>query len=85
MKQDLGPSEREGLRDWPADLVFDLSGIGVPDLGALCLMLTARSLADDEDRKVWIHGLPEPSWRLLHSLGLEHYFELLPQVSDFTD
>jgi hypothetical protein len=79
MKQDLdaGAIARRG-RAKPADLVFDFAGKRSPDLGAICLMLTARNLAGDENRKVWLHALPEPTWRLLHSLGLQRYFELLP-------
>jgi len=41
-------------------------------------MLTARMLADESHQRVWLHALPEPTWRLLHVLGLEHLFELLP-------
>jgi len=79
MKQDLETSGPEGRRN---DVVFDFSGIGSPDLGALCLVLTARNLADEDHRRVWLHALPESTWQLLHALGLEHYFELLPENED---
>jgi hypothetical protein len=69
----------------PVELVFDFAGMGSPDLGALCLMLTARILADDVNTRVWLHALPEPTWRLLHTLGLEHYFEHLPQSGEMVN
>jgi hypothetical protein len=45
-------------------------------------MLTATILADASNTRVWLHALPEPTWRLLHTLGLEHYFEHLPQADE---
>jgi ABC-type transporter Mla MlaB component len=79
MKAQLQPSSRKRRKkEERSDVVFDFAGIGSPDLGALCLMLTARNLADDSHRRVWLHGLPEPTWKLLEALGLEHYFEFLP-------
>jgi hypothetical protein len=74
-----------GRRDEPVELVFDFAGIGSPDLGALCLMLTARIVADSGNTRVWLHALPEPTWRLLHTLGLEHYFEHLPQSEEMVN
>jgi hypothetical protein len=84
MKQDLD-AERSGHRDGEADLVFDFSETGCPDLGALCLMLTARNLADEDHRRVWLHGLPESTWRTLQAIGLGHYFELLPFTEDLAN
>jgi hypothetical protein len=78
MKAEMDSRAIRSRRDEAGELVFDFAGIGSPDLGALCLMLTARIIADETDRKVWLHALPEPTWRLLHTLGLEHYFEHLP-------
>ena len=72
-------------RDEPLELVFDFAGMGSPDLGALCLMLTARIVADSGNTRVWLHALPEPTWRLLHTLGLEHYFEHLPQSEEMVN
>ena len=77
MVLDLDSQSRLEVTD-RADLVFDFAGKQSPDLGALCLMLTARMLADESHQRVWLHALPEPTWRLLHVLGLEHLFELLP-------
>lgn len=72
-------------KEVPRDLVFDFQGMGSPDLGALCLMLTARQMADDAHRRVWLRALPEPTWRLLEALGLEHYFGFLPDDGDSAD
>jgi hypothetical protein len=83
MKQELDSGRvTSGRRPTPSDIVFDFAGKRSPDLSAICLMLTARNLAADHDRKVWLHALPEPSWRLLHSLGLQRYFALLPASSE---
>lgn len=82
MKQEFDASGARDPREKLADVVFDFAGMQSPDLGALCLMLTARNLADGDQRKVWLHALPESTWRLLHNLGLEHYFELLPQIGE---
>ena len=82
MKAELDASRISSRREQPAELVFDFAGMGSPDLGALCLMLTARILADGTHTRVWLHALPEPTWRLLHTLGLEHYFEQLPQSGE---
>ena len=84
MKAELDAS-RIGRREEPLELVFDFAGMGSPDLGALCLMLTARILNDDANTRVWLHALPEPTWRLLHTLGLEHYFEHLPQSEEMVN
>lgn len=63
---------------WVDGLVFDYAGKQTPDLGGLTLLLTARMLADREDRKVWVRALPDHTWQVLHSLGLDHMFELFP-------
>jgi len=74
----LSEAAPRSRRDGHGDLVFDFSGMDSPDLGGLCLMLTARVLAGEDNRRVWLHALPDPAWRLLHAMGLERYFELLP-------
>jgi len=75
-----GPKARSKRRQTKddADLVFDFSGKEVPDLGDLSLLLTARMLAEEEERQVWVRALPEPTWRLLQALGLDHLFQLFP-------
>lgn len=60
------------------DLVFDYSGVGHVDLAALSLMLTARQLAQEDSRDVWVRGLPDDTWRVLYALGLQDYFRLFP-------
>jgi hypothetical protein len=83
MREDLNPSGiRANAHEHAPDLVFDFLGRTAPDLGALCLMLTATIQADADDRRVWLHGLPEPAWRVLHALGLESFFSLLPQSGE---
>ena len=86
MKQELnGNAVRRKKSGGRADLVFDFAGIGSPDLGALCLMFTAQILAGQDHRRVWLHALPDSTWRLLHALGLEDYFELLPQTGELVN
>ena len=60
------------------DLVFDFSGIGHVDLAGLSMMLTARQLAHENSRDVWVRGLPDDAWRVLYALGLQDYFRLFP-------
>ena len=69
---------RDGSDRGAPDLVFDFSGKEVPDLGDLSLLLTARLLAEEQERRVWVRALPEPTWRLLQALGLDHLFQLFP-------
>ena len=61
-----------------ADLVFDFSGVGHVDLAGLSMMLTARQLAQEDSRDVWVRGLPDDAWRVLYALGLQDYFRLFP-------
>lgn len=61
-----------------ADLVFDFSGVGHVDLAGLAMMLTARQLAQEDSRDVWVRGLPDEAWRVLYALGLQDYFRLFP-------
>ena len=52
-----GPFENKG------DLVVDLSGIKKLDLASLALLLTAQQKAEQEDRDVWLAGVPLRSGR----------------------
>jgi anti-anti-sigma regulatory factor len=61
-----------------ADLVFDFSGVGHMDLGGLSLLLTARQLAQEDSRDVWVRALPDDAWQVLYALGLQDYFRLFP-------
>lgn len=65
------------------DLVFDFSGIAAPDAGSMGLVLTARLLAEEQHRRVWVRAMPDPAWRLLDALGLGHLFELFPNGGGF--
>ena len=60
------------------DLVFDFSGVGHVDLGGLSLLLTARQLAQESSRDVWVRALPDDTWQVLYALGLQDYFRLFP-------
>ena len=86
MREDLSSTGTgSGSHERGPDLVFDFQGRIAPDLGALCLMLTASIQADADHKRVWLHGLPEPAWRVLHALGLESFFRLLPQTGELVN
>ena len=44
----------------------------------LALVMTARQLAHDECRKVWVKDLPENVWNFLYATGLQSFFEFFP-------
>lgn len=69
-----------GERSSPSDLVFDFSGVAPLDLAGLSWVLTARQIASEDRRDVWLRGLPSGTWRVLHSLGLQDYFRLFPLI-----
>lgn len=62
----------------PPDLVFDFSGVAHLDFAGLSLLLTARQIACEDRRDVWLRGFPGSAWRVLHALGLQDYFRLFP-------
>lgn len=64
--------------DPPADLLFAFSGGERLDLYGLSLLLTARQMAYEDDRSVWVSGLSRRSWMLLKALGLEGMFKAFP-------
>lgn len=68
--------------DAPPDLVFDFTETGRIDLAGMAFLFTARELASEEDRLVWVTGLPPQIWDFLRSLGLEGYFKAFPPVGD---
>ena len=83
MKAQLNASrQKRRKKQEHGDVVYDFAGIGSPDLGALCMVLTARNLAESDDQRVWLHALPEPTWKLLEALGLEHFFEFMPATEE---
>jgi anti-anti-sigma regulatory factor len=68
----------DGTTPIRADLVFDFSGVGHVDLAGLSMLLTARQLAQEDSRDVWVRALPDDAWRVLYALGLQDYFRLFP-------
>lgn len=66
-------------------LVFDFAGMQTPDIRDLALLLTARMLAERDERAVWVRALPHRSWEILHAMGLAHLFRLFPAGGDRRD
>ena len=62
------------------DLIFAFSGGEKLDLYGLSLLLTARQMAHEDDRSVWVAGLSRHSWMLLKALGLEDLFLPFPRT-----
>ncbi len=60
------------------DLVVDLSGIRELDLTSLALLLTAQQNAEQEDRDVWLVGVPLHVWQALNAMGLGQFFKPFP-------
>ena len=61
-----------------ADLVLDLSGIQELDVANLSLLLTTQQKAEQEDRDVWLVGVPIGVWQALHAMGLGGFFKPFP-------
>ena len=60
------------------DLVVDLSGIRKLDHANLSLLLTAQRQAQEEDRAIWLAGVPFEVWQALHAMGLGDFFKPFP-------
>ena len=60
------------------DLVVELTGFKWLDLKRLALLLTAQQQVHQEDRAVWLAGLPSRTWQSLHALGLGRLFKPFP-------
>ena len=60
------------------DLVVDLSDIKELNLATLALLLTAQQKAKEEDREVWLAGVPLSVWRALDTMGLGRFFKPFP-------
>ena len=73
----LEPAEVASQRK-KGDLVVDLSGIQELDLTSLALLLTAQQNAEQEDRDVWLAGVPLHVWRALNAMGLGQFFKPFP-------
>jgi len=67
-----------------AGLIVDYGGTDGPDLGGVGLLLTARQLAAEEDRTVWVRALPERSWKTLRALGLARLFHVFPEETELS-
>lgn len=75
--ESVGPSG-----DTSQGLVYDFSGRQSPDIRDLSLLLTARMMAERDDRPVWVKALPLKTWEVLHALGLANLFRLFPSGGD---
>ena len=79
MRQD-DHEQPDGVDPTRPDLVFDFSGVGHVDLAGLSMMLTARQLAQEDSRDVWVRALPDEAWQVLFALGLQDYFRMFPSI-----
>ncbi len=61
------------------DLVVDLSGVRELNLTSLALLLTAQRNAQEENRSVWLAGLPGQMWEALYAMGLGPFFKAFPK------
>lgn len=60
------------------DLVVDFSGVQALTIANLSLLLTAQQRAEQEDREVWLAGVPLHVWQALQAMGLGRFFKPLP-------
>jgi hypothetical protein len=72
--RDLAEGRTPRTRDW----VFSVEDSDSLDLQGISLLMTARELAQDEGRTVWLAGLPMEFWRFMNAMGLEGYFIPFP-------
>ncbi len=63
------------------DLVFEFSGRRGLDMTSLALVLTARLQAGPLGR-VWVKEIPVETWNALRSMGLDHFFMVVPGPGD---
>lgn len=70
--------DRRGSCTESKDLVVDLSGLRELDFASLALLLTAQQQAEQEDRVVWLAGVPLQIWRNLNASGLGRFFRPFP-------
>jgi hypothetical protein len=69
-------SRVSGPRDW----VFAFHDGDALDLQGISLLLTARTLAESEDRQIWLAGLPREFWYFMEIMGLEGLFLPFPEL-----
>ncbi len=60
------------------DLVVDLSGFVELDSTSLALLLTAQQQVEEENREVWLAGVPFELWKALNAMGLGSFFRPFP-------
>ena len=70
-----------GPRRGEEDIVFDFSKMSTLKVSDLAVMLTAHQIASEEERTVWVTGLPRDSWLIIRALGLEGYFRPFPYLA----
>jgi hypothetical protein len=63
------------------DLVFEFSGRRGLDMRSLALVLTARLQAGPLGT-VWVKEIPVETWNALRSMGLDHFFMVVPGPGD---
>lgn len=62
-------------------VVFDFTDGASPDVRDLALLITARMLAERDERPVWVRALPYRAWEVLEAMGLAHLFRFFPTGS----
>lgn len=62
-------------------VVFDFTNGATPDPRDLALLVTARMLAERNERPVWVRALPHRAWEVLEAMGLAHLFRFFPMGS----
>ena len=77
----LEPNEEHGSPR-KGDLVVDLSGIQELDFSSLSVLLTAQQQAKQENRSVWLAGVPLGIWKALDAMGLGRFFIPFPNSGE---
>lgn len=57
---------------------MDLSDFAELDSTSLALLLTAQRQVEEEDREVWLAGVPFHIWTALNAMGLGRFFRPFP-------
>ena len=70
----------EGRNSGPRDWVFAFHDSDALDMQGISLLLTARGLAAQEDRRIWLAGLPGEFWHFMEALGLDGFFLPFPEL-----
>ena len=78
-EEDLGGRPRKG------DLVVDLSELQKLDITSLAILLTAQQNAQEDQRAMWLAGVPLHVWQKLHDMGLGRFFKPFPVAGELVD